>query len=129
VTTVERVADRLAGERPEAGDAEHPGPYPVLAQLVDRVLDGAEDRAEGDDDQLGVVGAVRANVAAALLARGDDIPEPPLGRPNWRAKSALASGISSRACRIRSPARKRTSVNASGPTMAPIDTGSAGSST
>ena len=86
-------AHGLGRERAERGDAERADPHPVVAQLVDRVLDGAEHRAEGDDDQLRVFGAVGPHQARRL------------GRPNSRAKPAATAGIRSRACRIRSAAR------------------------
>ena len=41
---------------------------PCLAQLVDRVLDRAQHRAQGDDDGLGVLGAVGADQAARVAA-------------------------------------------------------------
>ena len=91
---------------------------PVVAQLVDDVLDGAEHRAERDDDGLGV------------LERGSGARSPPDARPN-----AASNSVGDRAGSRRAPAsawrasRYRTSVNASGPTIAPIVTGSSGSST
>ena len=52
---------------------------------------------------------------------------PPLSRPNCAANSAATCGISSSACSCLACARNRTSVKASGPTIAPMETGSDGS--
>ena len=90
---------------------------PSLAQLVDDVLDRAEHRAERDDDRLGVVGAVAADQPAGVAAERAA-----------RSRAAI-SGIRSSACICLSCARYWTSVNASGPTIAPIEIGSSGSST
>jgi hypothetical protein len=65
----ERLAHRLGGERAEGGDAERADPQAVVAEFVDRVLDRAEHRAEGDNDQLGVIGAVGAHEPAAVAPR------------------------------------------------------------
>ena len=54
---------------------------------------------------------------------------PPEFRPKAWANSPAISGITSSACICAACMRYLTSVNASGPTMAPIVTGSAGSST
>ena len=57
------------------------------------------------------------------------LTSPPLLRPNSPANSAATCGMSSRAWSCLAWARNLTSVKASGPTIAPIETGSAGSST
>ena len=97
-------------------DAERADPHALVAQLVDGVLDRAEHRAERDDDRLGVLGAVAAH--AARRSRG---------RRRARSRAAI-SGIRSSACICLACARYLTSVNASGPTIAPIVIGSSGSS-
>ena len=78
-----------SGERPERGDAERPDRHAPVAQLVDGVLDGAEHRAERDDDRLarpsvrygrdqpaGVRGRTRAANSSAIC--GDQRPAPHL---------------------------------------------------
>ncbi len=89
---------------------------PSLAQLVDGVLDRAEHRAERHDDRLGVLAAVAAQQPAGVLGR------------RLRRNSPAISGISSSACICLACARYLTSMNASGPTIAPIVIGSSGSS-
>ena len=113
----ERLAHLVERERPERLDPESADADALVAQLVDRLLDRAEHRAERDDDRLRVVGAVRAGPGRRTRVR-----TPP-------ANSAAISGIRSSACICLAWARYFTSKNASGPTIAPIVTGSAGSST
>ena len=74
----ERLADGVHGERPERGDAEHADPHAVGAQLVDHVLDGAEHRAERDDDDVRVLGRYGRT-------------RPPESRPNRPNSAAIAA--------------------------------------
>ena len=112
----ERLAHLVHRPRPEGLDPDRADLHAVLAHLVDVVLDRPEHRAERDDDRLGVLGAVAAHEAAGAAAER-------------RSKSAAICGIRSSACICLTCARYFTSMNASGPTIAPIVTGSAGSST
>ena len=89
---------------------------PRCAQLVDHVLDRAEHRSEGHHHGVGIVDAVA-------------VTRPPEPRPNASANSSASSSMRTRACSCRAWAMKRTSSKASGPTMAPMETGSSGSST
>ncbi len=87
MVAAQRRAYGLGRERAEAGDAERPGAYPVVAELVERVLDRAEDRAERDDDQLGVLGTVRPHEPAAwpaelALEGGGDVRDQLKGLPH-----------------------------------------------
>ena len=111
----QRLADLLEREGPEGLDAERADPDALVAQLVDDVLDRPQHRAERDDDRLGVLGAVAAHQAAG-------------GSPEVDREPRATSGITSSACICLAWARYLTSKKASGPTIAPIVIGSAGSS-
>ena len=80
---------------------------PCVAQLVDDLLDRAEHGSERDDDDLRVGGAIRRT-------------SPPELRPKACENSPASSGITSSACICFACIRYLTSVNASGPTIAPI---------
>ena len=108
-------------ERVTAGSSVTPSgadPDALLAQLVDDVLDRAEHRAERDDDRLGV---------ARSGSRRTRPPE--LAAERLRELAGDLAGSASSACICFACIRYLTSVNASGPTIAPIVTGSSGSST
>jgi hypothetical protein len=113
---LESTAHLLGGPRTEAGDRQDPDGVALAAKLVDDHLDGADLRAERDDDGVGIAGAVPTQQAARLASEG---------RTEVRRRRGISSSASScRACR-----RYLTSVKASGPTMAPMDMGCAGSRT
>ena len=112
----ERRAHLLEREGPKRLDAERADADALVAQLVDHVLDRAQHRAQRDHDRLGVVGPVAAQQAAGVAAEG-------------LCELARDLGIRSSACICLAWARYLTSKKASGPTIAPIVTGSAGSST
>ena len=117
LASLERRADLLQRERPERLDPERADADPLLAQLVDHLLDRPQHRAERDDDRLGVLGAVGAR------------PARPTSRPKAARTRPRSRGIRSSACICLACTRYLTSMNASGPTIAPIVTGSEGSST
>jgi hypothetical protein len=65
------VASRMVRnrERAERGDAQHADLHAFAAQLVHRVLDGAQHRSQGDDDGFGVFQAIRFDQAARVASK------------------------------------------------------------